>query len=301
MPAARVVFQPRREILTYEEMDLLVRVGVRLGVAEVRVTGGEPLLRRDLPKLIAKLSSIEGITDLGLTTNGYDLPDLAAPLREAGLGRVTVSLDTLRRDRFKSLGGVDGLHRVLKGIEAARDLHLAPIKINTVLMRGINDDEILDLAEWARGEGHTLRFIELMPIGGGPVSGDGYLVPGREAKARIEERFPLAEKPGEDLSAPARIYSYADGAGEVGFINPVTEPFCAWCDRLRITADGKIRNCLFDRGELDLRDRLRGGATEAELEEIWRQAVRNKGIGGCLELQKEAVSPSPRRMWQIGG
>jgi cyclic pyranopterin phosphate synthase len=140
-----------------------------------------------------------------------------------------------------------------------------------------------------------------MPIGGGPRGGEEYLVPGREVKARIEERFPLAARHDGDLSAPARVFPYADGKGEVGFINPVTEPFCAWCDRLRITADGKIRNCLFDRGELDLRDHLRGGATQEELERIWRQAVRNKGIGGCLELQREAAAPNRRRMWQIGG
>ena len=184
---------------------------------------------------------------------------------------------------------------------AARRAGLGPMKINTVLMRGINDDEILDLAQWARDEGYVLRFIELMPIGGGPVSGEKFLVPGREVKARIAERFPLAEKTAGDSSAPARVYRYADGRGEVGFINPVTEPFCSRCDRLRITADGKIRNCLFDRGELDLRDRLRGGATEEELEEIWKRAVRNKGVGGCLELQDEIAAPGSRRMWQIGG
>jgi GTP 3',8-cyclase len=300
MPAGRVVFQPRREILTYEEFTILVRIGVRLGVREVRVTGGEPLVRRDLPLLIHRLSSIDGISDLGLTTNGYYLEGLAHPLKEAGLQRVTISLDSLRRDRFRTLGGVDGLQQVHRGIKAARRAGLTPLKINTVLVRGTNDDEVLDLARWAREEGLILRFIELMPIGGGPVSADS-LVPGREVKERIAQEFPLGEGRRGDLSAPARVFAYADGKGEVGFINPVTEPFCAWCDRLRITADGKIRNCLFDRGELDLRDRLRAGASEEELEAVWRRAVRTKGIGGCLELPTEAAAPNRRRMWQIGG
>jgi GTP 3',8-cyclase len=301
MPARNVAFQPRREILTYEECHVLVRIGVRLGVREVRVTGGEPLVRKDLPLLISKLASIEEIADLSLTTNGYHLDRLAASLKESGLHRITISLDTLRRERFEKLGGVDGLDRVLRGIDSARREGLSPVKINTVLMRGVNDDEILALAHWAREEGLSLRFIELMPIGGGPVSGQKHLVSGREAKLRIEEEFPLVEGRNPDPNAPARVFAYADGKGEVGFINPVTEPFCGWCDRLRITADGKIRNCLFDQDELDLRDRLRGGATEEELERIWRQSVRNKGAGGCLDLRQEAVAPSPRRMWQIGG
>jgi len=301
MPAREVAFLPRAEILTYEEFDVLVRIGVRLGVREVRVTGGEPLVRRDLPRLISKLAAIEGIRDLGLTTNGYHLKELAAPLKETGLDRITISLDTLRGDRFRLLGGVDGLDRVLQGIEAARKAGLAPLKINSVLMRGINDDEALDLAEWAREQRLILRFIELMPIGGGPVKGGEHLVPGREVRARIERKHPLVPQQTGDPSAPARMYSYAEGGGEVGFINPVTEPFCSWCDRLRITADGKLRNCLFDQGELDLRDRLRAGGTEEELERVWRQAVRNKGMGGCLDLSREAAAPTRRRMWQIGG
>ncbi|HEV8335046.1 MAG TPA: GTP 3',8-cyclase MoaA [Candidatus Polarisedimenticolia bacterium] len=300
MPTGAIAFQPRKEILSYEEFETLVRIGARLGITDVRVTGGEPLVRRDLPRLIRKLADLHGIQDLALTTNGYYLDELAEPLREAGLQRVTVSLDTLRPDRFTALGGVDGLRRVLGGLAAARRAGLAPVKINTVLLRGVNDDEILDLARWAREEGLALRFIELMPIGGGPARGREHLVPGREVKARIEEHYGLTPRL-NDPRAPARLFSYADGGGEVGFINPVTEPFCMQCDRLRITADGKIRNCLFDSGELDLKDLLRSGAPEEEIEAVWRRAVRNKGVGGCLELQEEAVVPAGRRMWQIGG
>jgi len=300
MPAGAITFQPRKEILSYEEFETLVRIGARLGITDVRVTGGEPLVRRDIPRLIRKLADVPGIEDLALTTNGYYLAELANPLREAGLQRVTVSLDTLRPERFSALGGVDGLRRVLDGLDAARRAGLAPLKINTVLIRGINDDEVLDLARWAREGDLNLRFIELMPIGGGPLRGREHLVPGREVKARIEERYALTPR-FNDPRAPARLFSYADGGGDVGFINPVTEPFCMQCDRLRITADGKIRNCLFDSGELDMKDLLRSGAPEEDIEAVWRQAVRNKGVGGCLELQEEAVVPAGRRMWQIGG
>jgi len=301
MPAGHVVFQPRSEILSYEEFQTLVRVGTRLGIREVRITGGEPLVRRDLPRLVEKLSAIPWIEDLSLTTNGFYLRELAGPLREAGLHRINISLDTLREDRFKELSGVDGLDRVLQGIEAARQAGFSPIKVNAVLLRGINEDEAEDLVDWARRLNLSFRFIELMPIGGGPVRGREHLVPGAEVKARIERRYRLIPDERCDPSSPARTFRFADGSGEIGFINPVTEPFCAHCDRLRITADGKIRNCLFDQGELDLRGPLRSGASEAELEAVWRRAVKNKGIGGCVELAEESDSGSTRRMWQIGG
>lgn len=302
MPARGVVFQPRDEILSYEELETLVRIGVRLGVREVRVTGGEPLIRRGVDRLVGMLAAIEGIEDLSLTTNGFHLKDLARPLSVAGLHRINVSLDTLRPERFRTLaGGVDGLPRVMEGLDEAEAAGLVPIKLNAVLMRGINDDEVLDLVEWSRSRGFAFRFIELMPIGGGPVRGPKHLVPGREVKSRIEERYPLVPKHDGDPSSPARTYLFADGIGEVGFINPVTEPFCARCDRLRITADGKIRNCLFDQGELDLRGPLRSGASPEEIEAIWRSAVRNKGAGGCLNLGVFREEEPERRMWQIGG
>jgi len=301
MPATEVVFQPREEILSYEELETLVRVGVGLGITEVRITGGEPLLRRDLPELVRRLSAIPEIEDLSLTTNGFRLDELAESLRSAGLLRINISLDTLSRERFKVLCGVDALDRVLAGIHTARLAGLSPIKVNAVLMRGVNDDEVLDLVEWARKEDLSFRFIELMPIGGGPIRGSEYLVPGAEVKRRIESRHPLLPKRDLDLSSPARVFSFADGKGEVGFINPMTEPFCSRCDRVRITADGKIRNCLFDRGELDLRSSLRSGATTEELRAIWQRAIENKGPGGCVELGRDHESGSNRRMWQIGG
>ena len=301
MPAEHVVFQPRSEILSYEEFETLVRIGVRLGIREVRITGGEPLVRRDLPRLVARLSAIPQIEDLSLTTNGFYLAELAGSLREAGLHRINISLDTLHRDRFKALCGLDGLDRVLEGIEAAREAGFSPIKVNAVLLRGINEDEAEDLVDWARSLDLSFRFIELMPIGGGPVRGREHLVSGAEVKARIESRHRLIPDEGCDPSSPARTFRFADGRGEVGFINPVTEPFCAHCDRLRLTADGKIRNCLFDQGELDLRGPLRAGTSEPLLEAIWRRAVRNKGVGGCVELGQEPDCGSTRRMWQIGG
>jgi cyclic pyranopterin phosphate synthase len=301
MPSHNVVFQPRREILTYEEIHRLVCIAVGLGIREVRVTGGEPLVRRDLTRLIRSLSGIAGIEDLSLTTNGHYLKDLAHPLREAGLGRINISLDTLRRDRFKELCGIDSLDRVLEGIEAARQAGFSPIKVNAVLMRGINDDEVEELLEWAVARNLSFRFIELMPIGGGPVKGMEYLVSGAEVKARIERRHRLIPILSGDPSSPAKTFRFAGGEGEVGFINPVTEPFCARCDRLRLTADGKIRNCLFDQDELDIREPLRGGASVEALEAIWLRAVGKKGAGGCLDLAQEETSGSRRRMWQIGG
>ncbi|PYQ13013.1 MAG: GTP 3',8-cyclase MoaA [Acidobacteria bacterium] len=301
MPAKDVIFQPRAELLTYEEFERLVHVGVRLGIREVRITGGEPLVRRDLPRLVHLLAEVQGIEDLSLTTNGFYLQELAEELKEAGLRRINVSLDTLRRDRFQRLCGVDALERVLQGIEAALGAGLAPVKVNAVLLRGLNDDEALDLVDWARERDISFRFIELMPIGGGPIRGGEYLVPGSEVKARIEGRHPLIPKRDGDPSSPARTYRFADGRGEVGFINPMTEPFCSRCDRVRLTADGKIRNCLFDRSELDLRGPLRLGASGEELEAIWRLAVRNKGVGGCVELERGAGPIPTRRMWQIGG
>lgn len=301
MPARDVVFQPREDILSYEEFETLVRLGVDLGVRDVRITGGEPLLRRDVDRLVRRLAGIEGLEDLSLTTNGFYLKSLAGRLKDAGLRRINVSLDTLRRDRFRALTGVDGLPGLLEGLDAAEAAGLTPIKVNAVLMRGVNDDEILDFVEWARQRGFSFRFIELMPIGGGPVRGAEHLVPGREVKARVEEHYPL--RPASDVvsSAPARTYFFSDGRGEIGFINPVTEPFCADCDRLRITADGKVRNCLFDEGELDLRGPLRAGASLEELEALWRTAVRNKGVGGCLDLTGFAEKEPARKMWQIGG
>jgi GTP 3',8-cyclase len=301
MPAKDVVFQPRKEILTYEEILVLARIVVRLGIREVRITGGEPLVRRDLPRLVRGLAEIPEIEDLSLTTNGYHLRELSGPLRDAGLHRINISLDTLRRDRFKELCGIDALDRVLDGIEAAREAGFAPIKINAVLLRGINEDEAEDLVEWARRRDVAFRFIELMPIGGGPARGREYLVSGAEVKERIERRHRLIARHDCDPSSPARTFRFADGPGEVGFINPVTEPFCAQCDRLRLTADGKIRNCLFDRDELDLREPLRSGASEDVLEALWLRAVGNKGIGGCVELEREADVQPTRRMWQIGG
>ena len=301
MPAEKVVFLPRAELLTYEEFETLVRVGRRLGIREVRITGGEPLVRRDLPSLVRGLAGIEGIEDLSLTTNAFHLEEAAVPLREAGLQRINVSLDTLRPDRFRRLSGADGLPRVLRGIAAAREAGLAPIKVNAVLLRGVNEDEALDLVAWALAERVSFRFIELMPIGGGPMRGVEHLVPGAEVKRRLEEVYRLIPLRDGDEASPARTYRIAEGGGDVGFINPVTEPFCMRCDRVRITAEGKIRNCLFDRGELDLRQPLRAGAGPEELESIWREAVRRKGPGGCLDLSAEAEPGGSRRMWQIGG
>jgi cyclic pyranopterin phosphate synthase len=267
-------FLPRSEVLTYEEIERFTRVAVSLGVRSIRLTGGEPLLRRDLERLVAMLAAIPGVDDLALTTNGALLADKASTLKAAGLDRVTVSLDSLDPETFARMNDVElPVERVLHAIEAASAAGLHPIKINCVVRRGMNDDQVADLAGHFKGTGHIVRFIEYMDVGGAPWEREN-VVPASEIVARISERFALEPIGRERPSQPATGYRYRDGTGEIGVIASVTQPFCGDCTRARISADGKLFTCLFASGGHDLRSVLRGGASDEELRDavaaVWR-------------------------------
>ena len=301
MPEEPVWF-PHEEILSYEEIVRLVRVAIRRGVHKLRLTGGEPLIRRDLPLLVRMLATESGVEDLSLTTNGLLLDKLATRLAEAGLTRVNVSLDTLSAERYEKLTRRNVLQRVLVGLEAARDAGLAPIKVNTVLVRGVNDDEVETLVSHAREHEWELRFIEVMPLANGSAWEPSQVVSGEELRRRIDRRWPIEPEPRHDAHAPATRYRFRDGKGTVGFIDSVTRPFCASCSRLRLTSDGNLRVCLYDDREVDLKAALRAGATDAELERLMVEAVLGKGRGGALEiLERQAAIPLQRTMHQIGG
>ncbi|HEV2860417.1 MAG TPA: GTP 3',8-cyclase MoaA [Pyrinomonadaceae bacterium] len=268
---------PKSEVLTYEEIELAVEVFASLGVEKVRLTGGEPMLRRDIETLVAKLARVPGVRDLALTTNAYNLAERAAGLKAAGLDRVTVSLDSLRRAAFHEMTGVDMLGRVLEGVRAAVRVGLAPVKVNAVIVRGYNEDEVADMAAFAREHAVTMRFIEYMPLDSGHGWSREKVVSGAEIRAAINERFLLVAKHTERGSETATRYRFADGApGEVGIIAPVTEPFCGACSRVRLTADGQIRTCLFSKAEHSLRDPMRAGATREELADYVRSVVKKK-------------------------
>jgi cyclic pyranopterin phosphate synthase len=292
----------RSEILTYEEVHRLVCIAMAHGVRKVRLTGGEPLVRRDLPRLVRVLADEPALEDLSLTTNGLGLAALARPLADAGLRRLNVSLDTLQRERFLEITRRDVLDRVLAGVRAATAAGLRPIKVNAVLLRGRNDDEAESLVEHAREHGWELRFIEFMPLENGRVWDLSRVVSGSELRERIHARWPLESAPGGDPHAPATRFRFIDGAGAVGFINSVTEPFCSRCSRLRLTADGRFRVCLYDDNEADLKAPLRAGASDDELAEIMIRALSGKGRGGALEiLERKRRLPLTRTMHQIGG
>ena len=262
-----------------------------------RVTGGEPTLRRDLVDVVRALSGL-GV-ELSLTTNGYLMDRLAAPLAEAGLGRANISLDSLRRERFKDITRRDGLDRVLAGIDATLAAGLQPVKINTVVVRGFNDDEIEPMAAWARDLGVELRFIEFMPL---DAPGDwtrDQVVPAGEILARLDQAFGLVTPTGPRDSAPAERYRYADGRGAVGVIASVTRAFCAQCDRIRLTADGQVRTCLFANTEYDLRAAMRGGGDDEAVARVYLDAVARKQWGHRIN-EPDFVQPA-RGMSQIGG
>ncbi len=301
MPTDPIWF-PRAEILRYEEIARLTNIAARRGVRKIRLTGGEPLVRRDLPDLVRMLAGIPGIEEISLTTNGLLLEAAAAELRRAGLGRVNVSLDTLRADRYRAMTRRDALGRALQGIATAIANGLAPLKVNTVILRDENEDEVEALVEHARDHGWELRFIEFMPLENGGTWDLSRVVTGAEIRRRVERRWSLEPDPGADPHAPASRFLFRDGRGAVGFINSVTEPFCASCSRLRLTSDGHFRVCIYDRDEVDLKTPLRNGATDEELAQIMERAVLHKGPGGALEiLENKAALPLARTMHQIGG
>jgi cyclic pyranopterin phosphate synthase len=291
---------PRASLLTFEEITRLARIAVGCGVRKLRITGGEPLLRKDVPELIAALGEIPGVEDLAITTNGTELGRLAWRLSAAGLRRVNVSLDSLDRANFARLAQRDALPDVLAGIDAAERAGLAPISINCVAIRGANDHEAVDFARLARDRGFEVRFIEFMPLEHGHRWGEHALVPGRELRERIESVFPLAPSPDQDPHAPAKDWVFADGApGSVGFIDSVTAAFCSTCNRIRLTADGKLRTCLFSLREHDLLTPLRAGASDAELAQLLVAAVATKELKHHI-TDGLFVKPD-RTMSQIGG
>jgi GTP 3',8-cyclase len=299
MPAEGLPWLPREELLTFEEIARLARILAETGVDELRVTGGEPLVRRDLPELVAKLAATPGLRDLSLTTNGVLLDRLAGPLAESGLRRINISLDSLSHVRFAEITRRDALDRVLRGIAAAEaQPRLRPIKLNVVAMRGFTEQEIPAFAALARRKPYVVRFIEFMPLDADQAWSADDVLTGEEIRAEIERHWPLeplAAKP----SSTARRYRFADGAGEIGFISPVSEPFCSSCDRIRLTADGQLRTCLFSRREVDLRAPLRGGATDDELERALREAVARKELKH--RIGDPGFRPASRSMSQIGG
>jgi len=264
LPHGEPPIAPKEQMLSYEEIEYACDIFVELGIQKIRLTGGEPMMRRDIEQIIFKLAQLKdrGLEDLALTTNGYFLPHRADSLKQAGLDRITISLDSLKRQVFKQMTGVDVLERVLEGIEAAKNAGLRPIKINAVIVRGHNEDEVIDFAAFAREHDLKMRFIEFMPLDSGHDWSREDVVSGREIRERIESRFPLVAVEENRGSNTSSRFLFADGApGEIGIIAPVTEPFCGACSRIRLTADGQIRTCLFSTVEHSLRDVIRDGAS----------------------------------------
>src|SRR5438034_8389176 len=331
LPNGEPPIAPKEQMLSYEEIEYVCEIFVELGIEKIRLTGGEPMMRQDIETIIAKLARLKspasdklqfvdesretnlppaddklefvghrGLRDLALTTNGYFLPDRAQGLKAAGLDRITISLDSLKRDVFKQMTGVDVLDRVLSGIEAAKTAGLQPIKINAVIVRGHNEDETADFAAFAREHDVKMRFIEFMPLDSGHEWSRDDVVSGREIRERIHDRFPLAPLDLHRGSETASRYRFADGApGEIGIIAPGTEPFCGACSRIRLTADGQIRTCLFSTVEHSLRDVIRSGATRNEIIEYIESVVLKKEPRHYIN-DPGFVAPS-RSMSFIGG
>jgi len=292
-------WMPKSKFLTFKEIERIVRIAAGLGIQKIRLTGGEPLMRRGIEDLVRRVASIPGLVDIAMTTNGFLFAERARALRGAGLRRVSFSLDSLDRDNFKKITGRDGLSEVLNSIALARELGFHPLKVNAVIIRGINDHEIEALAGFAREQDLSFRFIEFMPLDSARAWLKEMVVPGREVLARLNARYELRPVASDNLSETAKRWAFADGRGELGIIAPVSEPFCGHCNRIRLTADGKIRTCLFSVTEHDLRLELRGGASDAEIgrwleEVVWQKEARHH-IG-----EPEFVAP-PRSMSCIGG
>jgi cyclic pyranopterin phosphate synthase len=299
MPEDAVEFVPRREILDFEEIERFARVAAGLGVTKLRVTGGEPLLRRDLPVLIGRLSRIPGIHDLALTTNGVLLKDLASPLYDAGLRRINVHVDTLDRERFRQITRRDDLDRVLTGIEECRRLGYR-VKLNAVAVKNLVEPDIVPLARFARENGFEPRFIEFMPLDAQNLWDRGKVLLADEMIEMLSREIgPLVPVPDPDPRAPATEYEYADGSGRVGFIASVSRPFCQNCYRLRLTADGKIRYCLFAIEEDDVKTLMRSGASDEAIAALIQHNVAGKWEGHEINSVKFVAPPRP--MYSIGG
>ncbi len=297
MPAEGLPWLRRDELLTVDEIERLASLFVRLGVREIKLTGGEPTTRPELVEIVERIRAIDEDLDLSITTNGYRLGSLAQPLRAAGLDRVTISCDSLLRHRFAEMTRRDALDAVLDGLSSAENAGFSPIKLNCVVMAGTNDGEVLDFVELARRSGYDVRFIEYMPLDADHAWERSKVVASSELRRRIGMRHPLAA---DSDGGPAARYRFADGVpGSVGFISSVTEPFCDSCNRVRITADGQLRACLFALEETDLRTPMRDGATDLELEALAREAVWRKWSGHRIN-HPDFARPA-RSMSQIGG
>jgi len=324
MPSEHIVFQPRKQLLTFEELARMVQVAASLGITKVRITGGEPLVRTGLATLIRKVVAVPGIEEVALTTNGLLLSEQAMQLKAAGLARLNISLDTLDSETFERITRRPGLERVLHGIFTARQAGFARIRINTVAVRGVTENQIIPLGHFAREQNLELRFIEFMPLNSTGQWKDGDVLTGAEIRAVLEANFgTLVAVPRDDPSQPAVDYRFADdpafqepgfkaatrrekgadsptaGMGRIGFINPVSQPFCESCNRLRITAEGQLRNCLFSTAEWDARALLRSGATQTELQQLFQDCVAAKEPGHGIGSE-QFIKPE-RAMYEIGG
>ena len=300
MPEDGIKFMPREEVLSFEEIERFVSVAASLGVSKLRITGGEPLVRKDLPVLIRKLSVIPGIRDIALTTNGVLLKNHAASLFDSGLRRLNVHLDTLDRERFQRITRRDDLPKVLEGLETARQLGFDPIKINVVAVKNLIEPDMVPMARFGREFGYEIRFIEFMPLDAqGLWDKTKVLMAGDIIERLSQEISPLIEMPDRDMRAPATEYRYADGIGTVGFVASVSRPFCLNCNRLRLTSDGHLRYCLFAIEETDIKSLLRSNAPDAAIAAAIRRNVDGKWIGH--EIHSTKFIPPPRPMYSIGG
>ncbi len=301
MPAEGLPWLKKAEILSYEEIERITRVAVGIGIEQIRLTGGEPLVRRDVPDLVRQLRKIEGLRSLSLTTNGILLKQQARALAEAGLNRINVSLDSLVREKFAQLTRRDQFERVLEGLEELEKYpSIHPIKINAVAIRGYSEEEALDFARLARRKAYVMRWIEFMPLDADQIWRKEDILTGAELKAIIEAEYgPLVPITNGDPSETARRYTFSDGIGEVGFINPVSEPFCSTCDRIRLTADGQLRTCLFATEETDLRAVIRSDASDDDLANTIRRAVWNKELKHYIGDKR--FKRANRSMSMIGG
>ncbi|MFH1019035.1 MAG: GTP 3',8-cyclase MoaA [Pseudomonadota bacterium] len=299
MPQEGRIRLANEELLSYEELLRVVGIAVSLGIEKVRLTGGEPLVRRDVLTFIKALAEIPGLTDIRLTTNGVLLADYAEALQKAGISKLNISLDTLRPERFQQITGVDAFARVWAGISKARELGFSPIKLNVVALRGINDDEFIDFAKLTLVEPLQIRFIEFMPIGASALWDKGKYISSREIMEIIKPVGSLEPIPAKRMDGPARIFRFAGAAGSVGFISPISHHFCDRCNRLRLTSEGRLRSCLLLDQETDLKARLRGGATDAEIRELIIATILDKP-------KRHTLSPDDRgnchgQMSRIGG
>ncbi|MEZ6126586.1 MAG: GTP 3',8-cyclase MoaA [Planctomycetaceae bacterium] len=300
MPADSVEFMPKAELLTFEEIERVVRVGTTLGIDRVRLTGGEPLVRRDLPRLVERLAAIAGIIDIGLTTNGVLLRQYAQPLRDAGLRRLNISLDALDPKIFQQVTRRDCYDSVMDGIQAAREAGFSPIKLNAVSVRGLTESQILPFARLARETDTDVRFIEFMPLDADSQWQRDRVLPAAEILAAIEAEFgrllPVAS---DNPNAPAQDYQFADGRGRIGLIASVSQPFCRSCNRFRLTAEGKLRNCLFSHDETDVRTILRNHGADQEIALAMLASIAAKGEGH--EINMAGFVQPQRPMYSIGG